>query len=166
MRLLNRNSFDLATLSIPMYANGTMEEKIESIDAATYTLENGKVESFKLDKASIFKDKVGKHFTVRKFTLPNLKEGCIIEIKYTFKSPYERYLRPWHFQGDYPKLWSEYTVTIPSIYDFAILKQGYHPYTLNDTKFGTEHYNILVPGESAADRSEVFSFKSNTATHM
>jgi hypothetical protein len=55
IRLLNRNSFDLASITIPLYASGTLEEKIENLEATTYNIENGKVESFKLDKASILK---------------------------------------------------------------------------------------------------------------
>jgi len=166
IRLLNRNSFDLATISIPMYSNGTMEEKIESLEATTYVLEDGKVQTYKLDKNSIFKDKLSKNYTVKKFTLPNLKEGCIVEIKYTLKSPYERDLRSWYFQGEYPKLWSEYTITVPSIYDFAIIKQGYHPYVISEAKQSEQTYNILNPGSSASDRSETFSFRATTTTNI
>lgn len=43
IRLLNRNSFDLASITIPLYASGSQEERIERLDACTYNLENGKV---------------------------------------------------------------------------------------------------------------------------
>lgn len=161
IRILNRNAFDVATISIPIYASGSNEEKIESLEASTYNLENGTVQETKLDKASIFKDRINKNFTVRKFTMPNLKEGCIVEIKYTFSSPYSRYLRGWQFQREHPVLYSEYKTAIPSIYDFVTFRQGYHPYTVQKGDVTTETYNILVPGESASDRTETFSFRTS-----
>src|SRR3954447_20998738 len=42
IRLLNRNSFDLATITLPLYASGSSEERIESLEASTYNLEDGK----------------------------------------------------------------------------------------------------------------------------
>ncbi|GEO12198.1 transglutaminase domain-containing protein [Segetibacter aerophilus] len=163
IRLLNRNSFDLATISIPLYASGAAEERIESLEANTYNLENGKVETFKLDKGSIFKDRLNKNYTVRKFTLPNIKEGSIIEIKYSFVSPYPGDLRSWYFQGEYPVVWSEYKVSIPTIYDFVTLTQGYTPYKVNEGSMGIENYNIL--DGDIAGRSELYSFRSDIVNH-
>jgi hypothetical protein len=165
IRLLNRNSFDLASITIPLYASGTLEEKIENLEATTYNIENGKVESFKLDKASIFKDRLNKNFTVRKFTLPNLKEGSIIEIKYSLLSPYEKYLRSWDFQGNNPVLWSEYETSVPFVYDFVLIKQGYHPFLVDQGKNVSKTYNISSPGRGAAGRSQSFTFTTNVGIH-
>ncbi len=165
IRLLNRNSFDLATVTIPLYASGTNEERIESLEATTYNLENGKIESYKIDKASIFKDRLNKNFTTRKFTLPNIKEGSIIEIKYTFVSPYSKDLRSWEFQGHYPVLWSEYQVSIPSFYDFVTLKQGYIPFKTDEGSVGSENYNIVDVGSSAEESSKTYSFRAATLNH-
>ena len=165
IRLLNRNSFDLATIAIPLYASGNLEEEIQNLEATTYNLENGKVEKYSLAKSSIFKDRLNKYYTVRKFTLPNIKEGSIIEIKYTLKSPYEQDLRPWTFQQSYPVLWSEYNISIPYIYDFIIIQQGYQPYAVNEEKSERENYNIVNVGYSAEDRSENFSLRTITTNH-
>jgi len=117
-----------------------------------------------LDKASIFKDRLNKNYEVRKFTLPNLKEGSIIEIKYSFNSPYPYDLRSWDFQGEYPVLWSEYQVTIPSVYDFVTLSQGYTPYKIDEASTGFQMYNI-TDGSLSSTRSENYSFNSPTVTH-
>src|SRR5690349_13205630 len=50
IRILNRNAFDAATISIPLFASGSLEERVENIEAATYNLENGAIEVTKLDK--------------------------------------------------------------------------------------------------------------------
>jgi hypothetical protein len=163
IRLLNRNSFDMASITIPLYASGSAEERIESLEASTYNLENGKVETFKLDKAAIFKDRLNKNFTVRKFTLPNIKEGSIVEIKYSLVSPYPYDLRSWYFQSEYPVLWSQYSVTIPSFYDFVTLRQGYVPYKVDEGSTGSELYNIIESGETGA--SQHSSFTATTISH-
>ena len=66
IRLLNKNSFDLATVNLSLYVNGNTEEKVENLEASTYILEKGKIETYKLDKASIFKDKLDKNHNARK----------------------------------------------------------------------------------------------------
>ena len=165
IRLINRNSFDLATISLPVYSNGTEEEKIESLEACTYNLENGKVETFKLDKSSIFKDKLDKNFSVRKFTLPNLKEGSIIEIKYTLNSPYETYMRPWNFQGSTPVLYSEYQVEIPDFYEFVVIGNGHQPYILDTGYYSHDTYNIVDHGTLASDRTRSATVNANVVVH-
>jgi hypothetical protein len=164
IRLLNRNSFDLASISIPLYASGSLEEKIENLEATTYNVENGKVVSYKFDKNAIFKDRLNKNYTVRKFTFPNVKEGSIIEIKYTLNSPYERDLRTWFFQGDYPVQWSEYSVTIPSVYDFAFIKQGYTPLVVDEASTGNEVYNIILSA-STTRANQAVNFPTTTVSH-
>lgn len=133
IRLLNKNSFDLATVEIPLYKYGSSEQLISNLEATTYNVENNKVVATKVDKNSFFKDK-GEYFTMLKFTFPNLKEGSIIEFKYEITSPSPLYIRGWNFQGSYPKLWSEYKVAIPDFFDFVKIAQGYLPYNVDTLK--------------------------------
>jgi hypothetical protein len=162
IKLLNKNAFDLATVTIGLYNGNQMEEKVEKLEAVTYTLENGVVVTHKLDKSSIFKDKLSNKYNVQKFTLPNLSEGCIIEYSYTLVSPFSRDLKDWYFQGGNPVLWSEYDVTIPSVFNFITLRQGYQPFVIDTVSVSSDTYNILIPGSTAAERSEVVNFKTNT----
>lgn len=166
IRLINRNSFDLATITIPLYSAGSLEETVDKLEASTYNLENGKVEKYSLDKTSIFTDRLNKNYTRKKFTLPNLKEGSIIEIKYTLKSPYERDLRSWTFQRPYPVLYSEYNVTIPYFYDFVTIEQGYHPYAVDTVTTENASYNIVDVGNFSTERTRNFSVRTTNTTHM
>lgn len=163
IRLLNKNSFDAATIEILLYIDGQDEERLENLEAATYNIENGKVVTTKLDKASIFKDKYDKNRTVRKFTFPNIKEGSIIEYKYTTSSPFFYQLQPWEFQASLPRLWSEYTVTIPrDIYDFVMMQHGYLPYVIDTAIASTETFSLLDPG--GINAAQVFTIPSTTVT--
>lgn len=158
IRIMNKNGFDEASVSIPIYNSGGDEEKLDDFEACTYNIENGKVVVTKLDKASIFKDKISKNFTVRKFTFPNIKEGSILEFKYTLKNPFFR-LRNWEFQGGLPRLWSEYSVSIPSMFDYVVLKQETQPFDIADAQVKDGLLSILVPGEGAYSSSSVVNWQ-------
>lgn len=113
-KIINKNGFDEANVTIPLYVSGTAEEKLTDLKAHTYNLENGQIVETKLESSSVFKDKLSKHIMIKKFTFPAVKEGSIIEYSYTVTSDFLRNLQPWEFQGNYPCLWSEYNVKIPS----------------------------------------------------
>src|SRR5688572_8232198 len=119
VHILNKNGYDAANVSIYLYADNGAEEKLEKIKAVTYNLEDGKLVETKLDvKESVFKDKIDKNRVIRKFTFPNIREGSIIEYEYTIISDFLRNLQPWEFQGAYPRLWSEYNLTLPSFFNY------------------------------------------------
>ncbi len=161
--LKSRNAFDDATIKIPIYlgASTVEEEKLDEIEATTYNLENGVIVETKLDKASIFKEKYNKVSTIRKFTFPNIKEGSIIEYKYTIKSPYYRYLRGWSFQGKYPVLWSQYQVIIPPMFTYLPMQQGFLKYTIDSSKLLFKSYTILDNANNAYSRSDVYSISGD-----
>ncbi len=144
IHILNKNAFDVANVSIEYYKDMEDEEKLDKLKAVTYNLENGKVVETKLDiKNNVFTDKVSKTGGYKKFTLPNVKEGSIIEYEYTIESDFLQYLRPWVFQGNYPRLWSEYNLALPDFLGYVFLTQGYRKYDINQRKQRTEIYRVV-----------------------
>jgi hypothetical protein len=166
IRVMNKNGFDNATISITVYSQGNTEEKIDDLEAYTYNVEGEKVIATKLEKSSVFKDRINKYFTVRKFTFPNLKEGSILEYKYKIITPFYRYLRDWDFQGSMPRVWSEYSVSVPSLFDYVIINQGYRQFDITDANAGNERYDIIVPGTSAYDKTEVVKWEGNVYNNI
>lgn len=162
IKILNKNGFDAANVEIPLYFSGQDEEKVTNLKASTYTLENGKVIETELDKKSIFKDKYDKNHMTVKFTLPGVKEGCIIEYSYTQNSDFLQNLQPWEFQGHYPVLWSQYEVKMPEFFNYVFLSQGSFPLE-HTTDVSREGYNITEPGGASA--SEHYSITSNVVLH-
>jgi hypothetical protein len=143
VHILNKNGYDIANVSIYLYTNGVDEEVLDKLKATTYSLENGKVVETKLDvKNSVFKDKIDKNRIFKKFTMPNVKEGSIIEYEYTIESDYLENLQPWEFQGSYPRLWSEYNLSLPDFLGYVFLTQGYRKYDINQRKQRTEIYRV------------------------
>jgi Domain of Unknown Function with PDB structure (DUF3857)/Domain of Unknown Function with PDB structure (DUF3858) len=142
IKLINKNAFDLATIEILLYKGVGAEDNIEKLEAATYVLENGVVTKTKVDKESIFKDKASKDYTIKKFTFPNLKEGCIIEYTYRIISPRTNYLRGFYFQDKYPVIRSEYSVDVPQLFNFIFLTGGYYDLKPVEVKSSSHNYYI------------------------
>jgi hypothetical protein len=163
IRLLHKNSFEqLTTIKIPLYIKSTDREKLDNLQAATFNLEDGKVVQTNVDKNSIFKDKDG-DFEIVKFTFPNLKEGSIIEYTYTTISPFFQHIPTWTFQGEYPELWSQFTIEEPQFFDFAILKQGYLTPVIDTAVSSADNFNITAPG--GLGPSAHYNFRSYTVRH-
>ncbi|MCY7290778.1 MAG: DUF3857 and transglutaminase domain-containing protein, partial [Ferruginibacter sp.] len=159
IKILSKNQFELATVVIPLYKGNNKEDKVEKIEAVTYNLENNVIVSTKMDKESIFNDKASKNYNIKKFTLPNLKEGCIIEYTYTIISPNAYNLRNWVFQDNIPVLQSEYEITVPTLFNFIFLPTGYYDLKPQSEQ-GYKVFNLLFTNETS--RSEISTYKATT----
>lgn len=159
IHILNKNGYDIANVSISLYSDGEDEEQLDKLRAVTYNLEDGKVVETKLDvKNNVFKDKISKNRVTKKFTFPNVKEGSIIEYEYTIVSDFLSNLQPWEFQGAYPRLWSEYNLSVPVFLGYVFLTQGYKTYDIRNKEQHSEAFQIADSRGSGA--TERFSFNS------
>ncbi len=133
IKILNAEGFDNANVSIHLYNSKDRSETIDKIVGTTYNKIDGKVIKTQLDKKNIFKDKYDENHTFVKFTLPNIKPGSIITYSYTITSPFMYNYRGWDFQGDIPKLYSEYKTSIPANWRYHIKLVGYKALDLEAT---------------------------------
>jgi hypothetical protein len=163
IRLLHKKSFDdLATVKIPFPQD---EAKVNDLKAATYNLKDGNVVVSAIDKKSFFTDKDG-DYKIIKFTYPDLQEGSIIEYTFTMTVPVyykHEFIPDWSFQGDYPYLWSEYTVEVPQFFDFIQLRQGYLAPAIDTTTASADNFHILF--SNGAEASQTVNIRSNTIMH-
>ena len=81
------------------------------IRGVTTNLENGQVVQSKLKSESIFKERVTDDFYNIRVAMPNVKEGSVIDLMFT----YEGLPDEWDFQEEIPVRWSE-LVLEPSQY--------------------------------------------------
>ncbi|WP_299398170.1 hypothetical protein [uncultured Gelidibacter sp.] len=88
IKIYNKDGFDWATEEIRLRDNGSKKEAVGGLKAVTYNLVNGKIEETKLKRDGVFTEKVSKYWTLEKFTMPNISEGCVIEFEYRVTSPY------------------------------------------------------------------------------
>ena len=134
VKLYNKEGFDWATKSISLYTRGGSNERIMGLKANTYNLENNKVQVTKLKKEGIFKENINKYWNRKKFTLPNLKEGCVVEWKYKISSPFIWNIKNVVLQQTIPIKHIEAKVEIPEYYIFKNRMQGFYPINLERSK--------------------------------
>jgi hypothetical protein len=163
IHILNKSAYDQAKMEIPLYSFGEAEEKLETLKATTYNLENGQVVETRMDKDNVFTEKVTRVRSLKKFTLPNVKEGSIIDIEYRMKSDYLTTLQPWTFQSDIPSLWSEYTLGIPEFFDYAFISKGFVRFVVNDKKDRLDQFTVLQSNNASA--SDRYSFSANVTDY-
>jgi hypothetical protein len=125
IKIYKKGGYSYANQSIGYSISGNSKENVQISDAVTYNLVGGKVEKTKLKSDGTFDEAVSKFYGRKKITLPNVKEGSVIEYKYTIKAPYISWMRDWRFQYDIPVNSSEFSTYIPEYYTFNVMHKGY-----------------------------------------
>ena len=98
-------------------------ENISNIQAQTINLTGSSVQVTPLDKKLIYKQKIDKQRTVFIFTLPNVKAGSVIELKYTWRTDNGYHIPTWLFQDILPTAYSEFAADVSFGYNFNIVKK-------------------------------------------
>tara|TARA_R110002050_G_scaffold300836_1_gene473993 strand:- start:5193 stop:7160 length:1968 start_codon:yes stop_codon:yes gene_type:complete len=134
IKILNQEGFKNANISIHLYkSDNNRYEKVENIIASTYNLIDGEVIITKLDESNIYREEYDENHTLVKFTLPNIKEGSVITYSYNLISPFMFNYKGWNFQGDIPKLYSEYCASIPANWEYNIKLIGSKKLFINES---------------------------------
>lgn len=124
IKVLSEAGIKWANVEIPFYQEGGVYEKIYEIEASTYNFENGFLNKTKLDVSQCYDEKLNQYWILKKFAMPNVKEGSIIEYKYKIRSQYVFNLRDWEFQSKIPTVYSKYQVSMIPYYEYSYLLQG------------------------------------------
>src|SRR3989337_153994 len=134
IKILKKDGLKWADAAIPLYHAGSTEERVSRLKASTYNLENGKLVESAMAKDGIFKEKFNRNINLQKFTLPNVKEGSVIEYSYTVSSEFLTNFPNWQFQYDIPVRSSEYWALFPEFFTFEKYMQGYIAPTFYEIK--------------------------------
>jgi len=132
IKILSKDGLDNANISIPLYHDSGDNEKLTGFKAVTYNLENGKIVETKLKSDAIFKEKYDNNLDFVKVTLPNVKEGSVIEVTYKILSDFLFNFQDWEFQRDIPIVWSEYRARVPEYFNYDKYMQGYVSLSVNE----------------------------------
>lgn len=125
IKVLKKSGYDVANISVPYYQRNSKKESVYSIKGFTYNQEGGKVTKDKLESKAVFDEQTNENWFAKKFTMPNVKEGSVIEYSYTITSDFLYNLREWEFQSTIPVVYSEYNVRIPEYFHYKQEQQGY-----------------------------------------
>ncbi|KQB40811.1 DUF3857 domain-containing protein [Flavobacterium aquidurense] len=125
IKIYKKEGYNWANQGLWYYNTINLPEKVTFTDAVTYNLVGGKIEKTKLKSEGVFDEGVDKFRRLKKITMPNVKEGSVIEFRYTIKSPTDRLIREWGFQTSIPVNYSEFITYIPEYYVFNTKQKGY-----------------------------------------
>lgn len=125
IKIYNQEGFEYATKAISLYKKGSNDEQVGSLKAYTYNLVGNKIEDTKLEKKGIFKAEKSKYRNETKFTMPNVKIGCVIEYKYRINSPFYSNVDDFIFQHDIPVKKLEAKFEAPEYFNFKMNTKGF-----------------------------------------
>ncbi|WP_433833966.1 transglutaminase domain-containing protein [Flavobacterium anhuiense] len=124
IKIYKKEGYNWANQAIWYYNSTDFKEKVSVSDAVTFNLVGGKIEATKLKSDGIFDEAVSKFRSQKKITLPNVKEGSVIEFKYSVRSP-DVLIRDWDFQTNIPVNYSEFKTFVPEYFVFTPAQKGY-----------------------------------------
>ncbi len=127
IKIYNKSGFGYATIKERLYKGSGAKESVGSLKGNTYNLENGQIVKSKIKGSEIFVSSLSKYRNEEKFTMPNVKEGSILEYEYRITSPYAYYIDEIPFQYYIPVQEEEVSVSIPEYFNFKTAVRGYLP---------------------------------------
>jgi len=125
IKILKQEGIKYANIEIPYFVDDSRtRERVESISAITYNLENGQLTKTEFEKKNMFEEKVRNDLFVKKIALADVREGSVIEFKYTIISPFYFQMRTWEFQKKIPVIHSKLTYNAIPYYEYTYIVKG------------------------------------------
>lgn len=151
IKIYKKEGYGNANQSYSYFIGGSPAEIVTFSKAMTYNLVDGKIEKAKLKSDGEFIEKKSKNWSQKKITLPDVKEGSILEYKVVIRSPYFSTLPEWYFQKDIPVNYSVFLACIPEYYIYNVRNKGF---IYLSTTAEIKNKNIMSLGYPKFDYSE------------
>ncbi len=154
IKLFNQDGFDWATEEVSLFGSTkSSSESASNFKAITYNLEGGKIVETKLDKKAVFTEEKSENWKVKTFTMPNLKEGSVVEWTYRIYSPFYSYIDDVVVQYEIPVKKYETKIELLEWFYFKKRQKGYYPFKIKETSkqnrdFDTNDKVIIVDEEN------------------
>ena len=123
VKIYKKEGYELADFSFPVYVGYGSSETGSFSDAFTYNLVNGKIQKTKLGNEGKFKEKINNNVELRKISMPDVKEGSIIEFKYTAKTKFISEFE-WQFQHRIPVIFNQLTFIHPENLTYSAFQKS------------------------------------------
>jgi len=118
IKIYKNEGYQYANFEIPFFEGNNARQTINIKEANTYNLVKSNIEKTKLNSSGEFQNKLNKFWSVKKITMPNVKEGSIIELEYDIRDEGIGSIDKWTFQSSIPTVYSEYITHIPEYYTY------------------------------------------------
>ncbi len=127
IKILKPEGVSLADVEIPYLYTSDSKEHVTGLSVSAYNRVGGKIVETSLRSRDFLTEQVSEKLYVRKFTIPEVRVGTVIEYKYAIDSDYYFDIRPLYIQHAHPVIYSSSEVAIPEYFSFNVNTTGYHP---------------------------------------
>ncbi|MDX1470768.1 MAG: DUF3857 domain-containing protein, partial [Flavobacteriaceae bacterium] len=142
IKLYKKEGFDWGTKKVRLYnKSNASSEDIAALKAYTYNMVDGKLEKEKMDKDATFTEVANEYWKYESFTLPNLKEGSVIEYTYEIISPFVQ-IDNIDLQYTIPIKKQEIRVSTP---EYFVYNKMFNPRARYIPKIDISRENVTVP---------------------
>jgi len=149
IKVLTKDGLDYGTKKLRLYNSGGNKERVKAIKGYTYNLEGGKMKSQKLKSSGIFENKINENNKEVSITMPNVKEGSVIELKYSLISPYWK-IEDLVVQRDIPVAHYKAIVRTPGYFRYRRMVKG--NLAINPKEY-VKKRNLTVSFEQSVNKS-------------
>ena len=125
VKIYNADGFKYATVKENLFYEKGQDEYMMGLKAYTYNLVDGKVVKDKLKSSAEFKTELNDFYKQEKFTMPNIKEGSVIEYQYSITSPFYWSIDEVILQYDIPIQKQDISISAPEYFVFKPSNKGY-----------------------------------------
>jgi hypothetical protein len=147
IKIFDGDFTDISDFSIRYYKgeNNSNSEKISKLEAYTFNLDGKKITKEKVSKKNIYDEESNKFYNVRKFAFPAIKDGSILEVKYTLRSHYIFNIDEFYFQENVPVQYSELNISTPEYFNYNSNAKGVIPLDVASKKgYNSYRYSYTV----------------------
>lgn len=160
LKIYSKEGFDYATRKINLYKEGGSKEKVSGLKGVTYNIQEGKIVESKLRKDGEFEIELSKYYDQKSFTMPNVKEGSILEYQYSVVSPFISNIDEFILQEDIPIKKTVAIMESPEYFIFRLNTKGFLPIR-SDKRTATDQISFLNKtrsgGQGFSSRNTNFS---------
>jgi hypothetical protein len=125
IKIINEAGLTFGNVEIPLQVEDNQNlEYIMYVEGKVHNIENGSVITTKFNTKQIYEEQISKNLIRKKFALPNVKAGSLIEYTYSVISPFKFNCPDWRFQWKIPVVKSRYLLGVIPFYEYIFLFQG------------------------------------------
>ena len=168
IKIFDKSASEYSEFEIPFYVDGYgRTETIKSIDAYTYTLENGRIHRKVVDPSMIYEEQISKNWFRKKFVFPDVQNGSVLEVQYELETPFHFNLPDWTFQNRIPTIYSEYQVSMIPFYEYIFSVQGISRFDYQHSEISKKNRTWGTPSSGAyGQNTGGFEFQDYIHTYV
>lgn len=129
IKVLKSEGTDLANVELPYLFQS---ENYTNLDAVAYNLVDGKIVKSPMRRQYLFREQVDGDHWILKFSIPEVRQGTVIEYRYSKNSDFVTSIDPITIQHGIPSIRTKVRVMIPEYFRFNVNLKGYLPIEMKE----------------------------------